>query len=144
MTEPEQRRTPSVAAVLVIVAMTGCTLGCLQGAFIFKGLSYCLDTQFIYDDPGPRLKAVFEILVRMGLYGLALPVAATPFILLARHTARGRWLAAAVGAAVVCGSLAFIADYTALNGIGSWAAYHGAQETVAQRCPGDRPPWWPF
>ena len=141
---PQWRRRWSVVSAAAVIVVAGCALGCGQGVFIGEGLSYCLNADVVLDDPGPRLAAAFEQVMRLCGYGVALSVMAAPFLVLAVRTGRRRWTAVALAAAAVCGVVLFIVDYTRSNDIEFHAKADGIVEQVSQRCPGFRPPWWPF
>jgi len=46
--------------------------------------------------------------------------------------------------AAVCGLALFAVDYSRSNDIEFHAKADDAVAQVTQRCPGYRPPWWPF
>jgi hypothetical protein len=144
MIEPRARRHHwSIAATAAVIVVAGCALGCGQGAFITKGLSYCLNGR-VLDDPGSRFAAAVEQVMRLCAYGVTLPVVAAPFLVVAARTAHRRWIAVALAAAVATGMALFVFDYTRSNDIEFHAKAGGVVEQVSQRCPGYRPPWWPF
>lgn len=140
----ERRRETPVTLAALGVFLGGATLGCFQGSFIFRGLSYCLNTDEVYEDTGTRFAAAFGVLGRTLVYGLVLFVVFLPFVIAARRASRAHWLGLGVALVIAAGGLLFVSDYAANNQIESVAKSNSATEEVAERCPGNRPPWWPI
>ena len=143
---PDSRRVRRPVTVFAVtgVFLAGMCLGCFQGAFVFRGLSYCLDTDDVYLDTGNKSAALSGTVARSFLYGSALLIVSVPFVLLSRRTRRRSWAVVGLAAVDAAAGIVFVVDYTANNEIAAVAETDGATEKVAVRCPANRPPWWPF
>jgi hypothetical protein len=126
------------------VLLAGLCLGCFQGVLIFRGLSYCLDTDDVYKDSGSRFAVLLADMARTFVYGLALLIVSLPFIILWRRTKLRSWMVGGLAAVVAAAGGIFVVDYTTNNQIAAVARSNVETEKVAVRCPGHRPPWWPF
>lgn len=134
---------PTVAATAFAVVLTGLVTGFWQSVFILRGLSYCTGMTLFYP-PQMLVGGLAGEFLRSAAYGAAFLLAATPLLAVAWRKVSRTWLVAAVATAMVAGALLVVADYSAFNGIASAAKSPALAQRVAHRCPGDRPPWWPF
>ena len=132
----------TAAATASAITVAGLATGYWQSVLIFKGLTYCVGVRvYPYE---PRFSDLAGYFVRAGAYGLILLAVAAPLLWIARRRSSRQWLVSAVAAAVVAGAILVVVDYSVSNGIAAVAKSRGITGKVAQRCPGDRPPWWPF
>jgi hypothetical protein len=136
-------RANLITIVLLVAFVGGLALGWLQQVHIYESRVYCLGTEDIYQDAGPRFAALMVWITRVSFYGGALPFLAATALVLTRPWTIGRQaIAVAIFVSVLAGVL-FVVDFAFFNGIESYAEYIGVPGTAADRCPFNQPPWWP-
>lgn len=141
MTPRPRARLTGIALLLALGG--GLVLGWVQQIHIHDSRAYCLGTEDVYQDAGPRFAALVVWIFRVAMYGAILPALAATALLITRRSAGVRRAVAVAAFVVVLAGVLFITDYAFFNGIEFYADYNGFTRTAVERCPLNQPPWWP-